>query len=275
VRRNPWPRYAALTPLALLWALPLVAMLAFSLVPNADILRMELVPARLTLENYATVLTTTIRGVSVPLALWNSALILLIQVGGILLLDVPAAYALARLRFPGRELLFWSFLVTMMMPGLIDLISLYDLMSRIGLVDTLPGIFLPGLPRVIGIFLLRQFFRELPQELEDAARLDGATPWQIFTRIMIPLAVPGITTLAVITALYSWNNFLWPLVISNSPGSMPVPIAMAYLRAGASPAQNYAVMLAGAFVTSLPMIVLFLLGQRWIVRGIRPASGIK
>jgi multiple sugar transport system permease protein len=275
MRRNPWPRYAALAPLAFLWALPLVAMLLFSLVPNADILRMELVPARLTLENYVTVMTTAIRGVSVPQALVNSAIILVIQVGGILLLDIPAAYALARLRFPGREVLFWTFLVTMMMPGLIDLISLYDLMSRIGLVDTLPGIFLPGLPRVIGIFLLRQFFRELPQELEDAARLDGASGWQIFIRIMVPLAVPAIATLAVITALYSWNNFLWPLVISNTPGSMPVPIAMAYLRAGASPAQNYAVMLAGAFVTSLPMILLFLVGQRWIVRGIRPASGIK
>lgn len=275
MRHRTWPRYAALTPLAFLWALPLVAMLVFSLVPNADILRMELWPSRLTFENYATVLTTTIRGVSVPLALWNSALILVIQVSGILLLDVPAAYALARLRFPGRELLFWTFLVTMMMPGLIDLISLYDLMSRLGLVDTLPGIFLPGLPRVIGIFLLRQFFREVPNELEDAARLDGASGLQIFTRVMVPLAIPGIATLAVITALYSWNNFLWPLVISNTPGSMPVPIAMAYLRAGASPAQNYAVMLAGAFVTSLPMIVLFLVGQRWIVRGIKPASGIK
>lgn len=242
---------------------------------NSDILLMRLWPSEFTWENYHRVLTTEIRGVSVPLAMVNSAIILLIQVIGILLLDIPAAYAFARLKFWGRDVLFGVVLLTMMMPGLINLVSLYDLMAKLNLVDTLVGVLLPGLPRVLGIFLLRQFFRAIPGELEDAALIDGATDRQVFIHIMIPLAVPAISSLAVITALYSWNNFLWPLVIVNTPESMPVPIAMAYLRSGTSPAQNYADMLAGAFLTSLPMILLFTFGQRWIIRGLTPTSGIK
>ena len=269
------PRYLVLSILTVIWLAPLIAMLIFSFAPNADILQMRLWPSEFTWENYSKVLTTEIRGVSVPKALVNSTIILLVQVGGILILDIPAAYAFGRLKFPGRDLLFGLVLITMMMPGLLNLISLYDLMAKLGLVDTLAGVFLPGLPRVIGIFLLRQFFQGLPNELEDAARIDGASDWQVFIYLMIPLAAPAIITLAVITALYSWNNFLWPLVIVNTPESMPAPIAMAYLRSGTSPAQNYATMLAGAFLTSLPMILLFLFGQRWIIRGLRPTAGIK
>ena len=269
------PRYALLTVLGAAWIFPLAAMLVFSFAPNSDILLMRLWPSEFTWENYHKVLTTEIRGVSVPRALINSTIILLAQVTGILLLDIPAAYAFARLKFWGRDVVFGILLLTMMMPGLINLISLYDLMAKLNLVDTLPGVFLPGLPRVIGIFLLRQFFRGIPRELEDSALIDGANDWQVFTRLMVPLAIPAISTLVVITALYSWNNFLWPLVIVNSPESMPVPIAMAYLRSGTSPAQNYAAMLAGAFITSLPMILLFILGQRWIIRGLTPTAGIK
>lgn len=269
------PRYTILTILGIVWIFPLAAMLVFSFAPNSDILLMRLWPSEFTWENYDKVLTTEIRGVSIPRALVNSTIILLVQVGGILLLDIPAAYAFARLKFWGRDILFGIILLTMMMPGLINLISLYDLMARLNLVDTLPGVFLPGLPRVIGIFLLRQFFRGIPSELEDAALIDGANDWQVFVHLMVPLAVPAISTLAVITALYSWNNFLWPLVIVNTPESMPAPIAMAYLRSGTSPAQNYAAMLAGAFLTSLPMILLFVFGQRWIIRGLSPTAGIK
>ena len=268
-------RYLALSALGAIWALPLLAMIVFSFAPNTDIVLMRLLPSTLTLENYIEVFTNRIRGVSVSQSLINSAKVLVIQVGGILLLDIPAAYALARLRFWGRELIFWVILVTMMMPGHIMLISLYDLMAKLGLVDTLAGVILPGLPRVIGVFMLRQFFREIPDELKDAARIDGAGDWTIFTRIMIPLAVPALATLSVLTMLYSWNNFLWPLVITNTPASMTAPIAMAYLNSGTNQAQNMATMLAAAVITSFPMIVAFILGQRWIVRSLAPTSGIK
>lgn len=268
-------RYFVLTVLALIWIFPLAAMLIFSFAPNSDILLMRLFPTSFTLENYYQVFTTKIRGVSVPRSLANSTIVMVIQTLAILALDIPAAYALGRLKFWGREIIFGIILVTMMMPGHIILISLYALMSSLDLVDTLPGILLPGLPRVVGIFLLRQFFRGLPNELEDAARVDGANEWQTFTRIMLPMAVPAVATLTILTLLYSWNNFLWPLVITNTPESMTAPIAMAYLRSGTNPAQNYSVLLAAAFVTSLPMIILFMVAQKWVVEGISPTSGIK
>ena len=268
-------RLLVILALALLWITPLLAIFIFSFAPNSDILRMSLLPSSLTLDNYITVLTTSLRGVNIPTSLVNSAVIAFIQTAGILLLDTPAAYAFARYKFPGRDAIFAIILFTLMMPGHIILMSLYELMSAFSLVNTLPGIILPGLARVVGIFLLRQFFREIPTELDDAARIDGATDWQIFLRIMIPLAQPALATLTVITVLYSWNNFLWPLVIINSSDMMTAPIAMAYLSSGTNSTQNYADLLAAAFVTTLPVIVFFFIAQRRIIAGISPSVGLK
>ncbi len=268
-------RLAAIAVLAFLWVSPILAIFIFSFAPNSDILRMSLLPSQITLDNYNTALNTTMRGVNIPGSLVNSTIIVLIHVVGILILDTPAAYALTRLKFRGREIIFGLILVTLMMPGHVILMSLYELMADLSLVNTLPGIFLPGLPRVIGIFLLRQFFREIPGELEDAARIDGASDWQIFLRIMIPLAGPALSTLTIITVLYSWNNFLWPLVVINSPDMMTAPIAIAYLESGTNPTQNFADLLAAAFVTTLPVIIFFFFAQRRIIQGLSPTVGIK
>lgn len=268
-------RWLILLLLSLLWFLPLVSLILFSFAPPSEVLKGVFIPGQWTFDNFSKVLFDTTRGVSVPTALWNSTLIMVFQVAGILLLDVPAAYAFARTRFVGRNILFALVLVSMMMPGILEVISLYDLMANLGLVNTLAGVILPGLPRVIGVFILRQFFMQVPRELEEAARIDGATSFQIFSRIMVPLAMPSIITVAVISAIYSWNNFLWPLIVTNTPDAMPVPVVIAYLSADTSAVLNYTVILAAAFVTSLPMILLFLLGQRWIVSGMRPTSGIK
>jgi multiple sugar transport system permease protein len=268
-------RWIVLFVLAVLWVLPVASLVLFSFAPSSEILKDQLIPSNWTLDNYWKVLTDAGQGVSIPQAMLNSAIIMLAQVAGILLLDIPAAYAFGRLRWPGRDLVFFIVLITMMMPGILEVLSLYDLMANLGLVDTVTAVILPGLPRVVGIFILRQFFRELPREMEEAARMDGATEFQTFRTIMMPLAAPAITTVTVLTALYSWNNFLWPLIITNSPASMTVPVAVAYLSAADAGIINYTVILAAAFFTSLPMILLFLFGQRWIISGMRPTSGIK
>jgi multiple sugar transport system permease protein len=275
MRRTQIIRWLVLCVISLLWFTPLASLVLYSFAPPSEVLTGGLVPTQWTLENYWKVLTDTTRGVSVPRGIWNSTVIMVCQVVGILLLDVPVAYAFARMRFVGRDILFILVLATMMMPGVLDVISLYDLMANLGLVNTLAGVILPGLPRVLGVFILRQFFLEIPREMEEAARMDGATDFQIFTKIMVPLAWPSIVTVAVITALYSWNNFLWPLIVTNTPEAMPVPVVIAYLSADTSAVLNYTVILAAAFVTSLPMILLFIIGQRWIVSGMRPSSGIK
>ncbi|HQZ11898.1 MAG TPA: carbohydrate ABC transporter permease [Devosia sp.] len=268
-------RWLLLLVLAVLWFVPLVSLTLYSFAPPSEVLKGNFIPSQWTLDNFIKVLFDTTRGVSIPAAMWNSTVIMVCQVVGILLLDVPAAYAFARTKFVGRNVLFALILVSMMMPGILEVISLYDLMANLGLVNTLAGIILPGLPRVIGIFILRQFFMEVPRDLEEAARIDGASEFQIFLRIMVPIAAPAIMTVMIISAIYSWNNFLWPLIVTNSPEAMPVPVAIAYLSADTSAALNYTVTLAAAFLTSLPMILLFLFGQRWIVSGMRPTSGIK
>jgi len=275
MKRNTTLRWIVLFVIAFLWFLPVASLVLFSFAPASEILKDTLVPTNWTLDNYWKVLTDAGRGVSIPQAMVNSAVIMIAQVVGILLLDIPAAYAFGRLRWFGRDAVFFIVLITMMMPGILEVLSLYDLMSNLGLVDTVYAVILPGLPRVVGIFILRQFFRELPKEMEEAARMDGATDFEVFRLIMVPLAAPAIITLSVITALYSWNNFLWPLIITNSPASMTVPVAVSYLSADTSAILNYTVILAAAFFTSLPMIILFIFGQRWIVNGMRPTSGIK
>jgi multiple sugar transport system permease protein len=275
MKRNTTLRWITLFVIAFLWFLPVASLVLFSFAPASEILKDTLVPTTWTLDNYWKVLTDAGRGVSIPQAMVNSAVIMIAQVIGILLLDIPAAYAFGRLKWFGRDAVFFIVLITMMMPGILEVLSLYDLMSNLGLVDTVYAVILPGLPRVVGIFILRQFFRELPKEMEEAARMDGATDFEVFRLIMVPLAAPAIITLSVITALYSWNNFLWPLIITNSPASMTVPVAVSYLSADTSAILNYTVILAAAFFTSLPMIILFVFGQRWIVNGMRPTSGIK
>jgi multiple sugar transport system permease protein len=275
MKRNTTLRWIVLFVLALLWVLPVASLILFSFAPSSEILKDQLIPGNWTLDNYWRVLTDAGRGVSIPQAMFNSAIIMVAQVIGILLLDIPAAYAFGRLKWAGRDFVFFLVLLTMMMPGILEVLSLYDLMANLGLVDTIYAVILPGLPRVVGIFILRQFFMQLPREMEEAARMDGATDFQVFRLIMVPLAAPAIITLSVLTALYSWNNFLWPLIITNSPASMTVPVAVSYLSADTAAIINYTVILAAAFFTSLPMIVLFLFGQRWIVNGMRPTSGIK
>jgi multiple sugar transport system permease protein len=275
MKRNVTLRWIILFVLALLWVLPVASLVLFSFAPSSEILKDQIIPSTWTFDNYWRVLTDSGRGVSIPQAMLNSAVIMIAQVIGIVLLDIPAAYAFGRLKWLGRDFVFFLVLITMMMPGILEVLSLYDMMANLGLVDTVYAVILPGLPRVVGIFILRQFFQQLPREMDEAARMDGATDFQVFRLIMVPLAAPAIITLSVLTALYSWNNFLWPLIITNSPASMTVPVAVAYLAADDAAIINYTVILAAAFFTSLPMIVLFLFGQRWIVNGMRPTSGIK
>ena len=160
MKRAEITRWIVLLVLACLWFLPLVSLILFSFAPPSEVLKGSFIPGEWTLDNFSKVLLDTTRGVSVPTAIWNSTIIMVCQVVGILLLDVPAAYAFARTRFFGRNVLFALVLVSMMMPGILEVISLYDLMANIGLVNTLAGVILPGLPRVIGVFILRQFFMQ-------------------------------------------------------------------------------------------------------------------
>ena len=198
--------------------------------------------------------------------LGNSILLTVIRTLGQVLLCTMAGYGFARFHFRGKNVLFIGFLAVLMVPGQLFLLPQYEIIREMGLLGTIPGIALPGLFSVFGTFLLRQFFQTLPMELEEAARLDGANEWQIFWRVMLPLAKPGIIALTLLTALWSWNDFLWPLVVSGNVNSMPLSVGLSLLTD--LRLRDDALLMAGALLSSLPMIVVFLILQRQFIQGI-------
>jgi multiple sugar transport system permease protein len=177
-----------------------------------------------------------------------------------------AGYAFARLVFKGRGLIFGLFLSVMMVPSQMFLIPQYQIMQNLGLLNTVAALALPGMFSAFGTFLMRQFFLQLPADLEEAARLDGANPWQIYWRIMLPLSAPGMLALGLLVAIWSWNDLLWPLVVNTDPEKMPLSAGLATLRG--EHLTNYPVLMAGALMASLPLIIAFIVFQRRLIEGI-------
>lgn len=190
--------------------------------------------------------------------------------------DSTAAYAFAKLRFPGRSFLFGLLLITLMIPMQVNLIPLYRIMvwihqqvSWLG-ADTLSGIIAPSAVQVFGIFLMRQFFASIPDSLIEAARLDGAGELAILRRIILPISLPGLATLTIFTFLSSWNDFLWPLIVSNSDASRTLPVGLALLSRKNT--VNWPDTMAGAVITVIPMILIFVVLQRRFIEGLTAGS---
>jgi multiple sugar transport system permease protein len=177
-----------------------------------------------------------------------------------------AGYAFARMRFRGANVLFGLFLSVLMVPGLLFLIPQYVLLERLGWLNTMQGLIVPGMFSAFGVFLLRQVFMALPHEMEEAARIDGANPFQIFWRIMLPLARPGLAALAILSALAAWNDLMFPLVVTTDPDKMTLSAGLATLQG--EHFTDYSVLMAGALMATAPMIVTFLILQKQFVQGI-------
>ena len=182
-------------------------------------------------------------------------------------------YAFAMLSFRGKNALFLAVMGTLMIPGLVTFVPLFVLVANIGLVDTIPGLFLPYLVAPFGVFLMRQFILGLPKDLLDAGRVDGAGELRIFARIFLPLCGPALATLGILTFLGSWNNFLWPLVVAQSEDKYTLPVALALYSTGQN-STNYGLLLAGATVVIIPIMLVFLVFQRRFIEGIA-TTGIK
>ncbi|MER7503967.1 carbohydrate ABC transporter permease [Nonomuraea pusilla] len=177
-----------------------------------------------------------------------------------------AAYAFARLRFRGNNLLFGLFLSVLMVPGQLFLIPQYLIVQDLGWVNSLAGLIVPGMFSAFGTFLLRQFFLALPHDVEEAARLDGANPLQIFFHIALPLARPGLLALTILTVLWSWNDLMYPLVVSTDPAAMPLSAGLATLQG--EHMTDYSLLMAGSIMATVPMIVAFVVLQRHFIQGI-------
>lgn len=204
--------------------------------------------------------------------LCNSFLYALTTTLGCLFFTVLAAYAFARMRFPGREFMFGMLLTTMMIPSVVTLIPQFLVIRRLGLVDHPLGVILPSFVSAFGIFLLRQFFLNIPAELENAALLDGCSRWGILWRIVVPLSKPALITLGLFTFMGAWNAFEWPLVVLSNENYYPLTVGLALFRDQNS--QDWPRVLAAGVMGSLPLILLFYLAQRFLTEGIS-LSGMK
>lgn len=177
-----------------------------------------------------------------------------------------AAYAFARLRFPGRDPLFLAYLGTLMIPGQVILIPNFILLRYLGWIDTFWALIVPGIFSAFGTFLLRQYFLTIPGELEDAAVVDGATRFQIYTRVILPLAGPALSALAIFTFLGQWNSFLFPLVVTKSTQMSTLTVGLRTLQGQYN--TDWTLLMAGAVIALAPVLLVFIFAQRYIIRGI-------
>ena len=267
----------ALLSLALLWLLPVVWVLVTSLKLTENIVRLppEWIPWPATAGHYHEVLFSSSRTARIGRAFLNS---LIISIGTVILVvttSAMAAYPLARMRFPGRDLVFVILIGSLMIPNAVVLVPQYALTQQLGWLSTYQGLIVPeaAMTFAFGVFLLRQFFVTMPGELQDAALIDGANAWQVFWRIVLPLSQPVLAALAIFAFRSAWNDFLWPLIAVNKPDMFPLPVALALLR-GAYASESYGPIMAGAILSAIPLLVVFIVANRRIVEGVR-LSGLK
>jgi multiple sugar transport system permease protein len=254
----------------LLMAFPFVWQIIMSLSTNTEVQSVTPVfwPAELQWQNYVRVFDR------LPFLsqLQTSVTITVIRTVAQILLCTLAGYAFARMRFRGRGLLLALVLSILMVPSQVYLLSQYQLVQGFGLLDSLGGLVLPGLFSAFGTFLMRTAFLAMPAELEEAARLDGANPFQIFWKVMLPLAVPSISVLAITTVLWSWNELLWPLVVTTFSEKMPLSAGLATLIGDRT--TDYPVVMAASLLAMAPVLIMFIVLQRRVIDGLA-SSGLK
>ena len=203
----------------------------------------------------------------------NSLFIAVVTTAGQLLTASMAAYAFARLRFPGAQVLFILLMTSLMVPGYMTIVPVFTIIRALRISDTPWALILPGLTGAFGIFLLRQFFLTIPMDLEDAARIDGASPPQAFRHVMLPLAAPAISVLAIFTFNGNWNDFFRPLIFLKSWEKFTLPLGLVTLR-GVEGTGSISVVLAGVALSVIPVIIIFLLAQQYLIEGIT-LTGLK
>lgn len=276
-RRPPHPwRWILLTLVVTLGAigmlLPVVWMLSTSLKPSDAILSLppRLIPEHPTLTPFRAVA----EAFPMVRVFFNSVGVAAVTTFGQLVLSSMAGYAFARFRFRGRDTLFFLYLATLMVPFVVTVTPLFIIVRALGWTNSYAGLIVPPMFSAFGTFLMRQFFLDLPRELEEAAVIDGASTFTSFVRVIVPLSGPAFATLGIFSFMASWNNFLWPLLIVSDNKYMTLPLALATLQ-GLYPGQTeWNLVMAGTVISVVPMILVFLLAQRWVIQGIT-ASGLK
>jgi multiple sugar transport system permease protein len=269
LRRGQLVVYAALIAAGVATVMPFVWMLLGSIKPDGEILADPggWLPHHPTLGNYREWFTALHIGTFFR----NSAIVAIVTVLGNLLFCSMVGYALAKLEFRGKRALFALVMTTLMVPGVVTFVPLFVVVAKMHMINTYAGLILPFLVSPIGVFLMRQFMRSIPDELIEAARIDGAGEFRIFARIVLPLSGPPLATLGILTFLASWNNFLWPLVVAQNEDRYTLPVALSLYSTGQQ-ATNYGLLLAGSVMVITPILAVFIALQRWFVQGIATAG---
>ena len=272
-RRNKGITYIVLTLIAIIWVFPFVWMVLGSFKTQKEILAQPptFFAQHPTVSNFAQWLTQLNFGTYFYFT--NSLIVSVITVLGNVLFDSMVGYALAKIPFKGKGIVFGAVMVTLMVPAVATFVPLFVLISNFHLVNTYAALILPYLTQPIGVFLMRQFMSGVPDALMEAARVDGAGELRIFFQIVLPECGPAVATLAILTFLSSWNNFLWPLVASQTEDKYTLPVALSLYSTGQN-STNYGILLSGAVLVITPIVILFVALQRYFVQGVA-MTGIK
>lgn len=255
---------AALLLVAIVSLAPLAWMVSVSFMPagEASGFPPPLLPSALTLGNYHELFARTGIGRNFANSLLVSVAITVLS----LLVNTMAGYAFAKLRFRGRERIFQVLLAALVIPAQVAMLPLFLMMKQLGLVNSFGGVIVPALATVFGIFLVRQYARSIPDELLEAARIDGASELRIFFQIVLPMLKPVLVTLAIFTFMAAWNDFMWPLIVLTDQSHYTLPVALASLSR--EHIMDVELMMAGAVVTVVPVLLLFLMLQRYYIQGL-------
>ncbi len=262
--------YVPLILATLVVFLPLLWMVLSSFKQPGEIITMDLevLPEGLNLQNYQIAMTT------VPFGQFflNSAIVTAAGASVKVVLAILTAYALVFVRFPFKNAIFMLILVALMVPPQVSILPNYILISGMGGKNTLWGIILPGLGTAFGTFLLRQHFLTLPNSILESAEIDGAGHWRRLWRIVVPISVPSIATVALVTIVSEWNEYIWPLIITDSPDTMTLPVGLTLLQNSESNASGWGILMAGAVLVIVPILIVFAALQRYIVAGLTQGS---
>lgn len=245
---------------------PFIWMLFVSFMKSSQIFSYppDLLPKPFIFNNYIEVSKT----ISLPVYFFNSLLVASLTTLGQLIISSLAGYAFARFDFKFREPLFFMFLATMMIPPQVNIIPLFFIMRELGWIDTYPALIIPGLFGGFGVFLMRQWFKSLPKDLENAAKIDGCGQFYTFFKIALPLALPALATLGIFTFITIWNSFMWPLIVTNSENMRTLPVGLAIFKGSFREITEWGQLMACAVVSTIPVIIVFLLGQKYFIKGI-------
>ena len=264
--------YGIMLVLVIVMVVPFAWMLSTSLKAQQYILQTppRLLPDPITLESYVGLANR----LDLARLLFNSLFVAIMTTIGQMWIAAMAAFAFSRLHWRGRNVVFLLYLATMMVPSVVMVIPQFILIRQLGWVNTYAALIVPGLFNAFGTFLLRQAFLALPKDFEEAALVDGANLFTIFWRIVMPLSLPALATLSVLSFMASWNSYLFPLFVARRESVMTLPVALAALQAGPRALTEWNLVMAGAVITVLPILIVYLVAQRWFVQGV-VSSGIK